>query len=104
MNDGILRHLSDGEAWSHFDATFPNFASDPRNVRLGLASDGFNLSGTMSLCYSMWPVMLIPYNMPPWRTMTASSIMMALLISGPDLPGRDIDVHLCPLIDELKIL
>ena len=28
----------------------------------------------------------------------------ALLIPGPDSPRRDIDVYLCPLIDELKIL
>ena len=52
----------------------------------------------------MWPVMLIPYNMLLWRTMTASSFMMALLIPGPDSLGRDIDVYLCSLINELKIL
>ena len=73
--DVVMKHPSNREAWSHFDATFPDFASDPRNVRLGLASDGFNPFGTMSLSYSMWPVMLMPYNMLPWRTMTASSFM-----------------------------
>ncbi|PRQ24627.1 hypothetical protein RchiOBHm_Chr6g0274521 [Rosa chinensis] len=31
-------------------------------------------------------------------------MMMALLIPGPRSPGNDIDVHLEPLIDELKIL
>ena len=30
--------------------------------------------------------------------------MMTLLISGPNSPGRDIDVYLCQLIDELKML
>ena len=44
----------------------------------------FNPFETMSLSYSMWSVMLIPYNMPLWWTMTASSFMMALLILGPD--------------------
>ncbi|CAL9021492.1 unnamed protein product, partial [Prunus brigantina] len=34
----------DGEAWKEFDRTFPEFAADPRNVRLGLATDGFNPS------------------------------------------------------------
>ena len=60
-----MRHPSDGEAWSHFDTTFPEFAKEPRNVRLGLASNDFNPFGTMSLSNSMWPVLLIPYNMPP---------------------------------------
>ena len=64
-NDRIMRHPSDREAWSYFDATFPEFTKEPRNVRLGLASDGFNLFGTMSLSYSMWPVLPIPYNIPP---------------------------------------
>ncbi|GLT55145.1 hypothetical protein SLA2020_282930 [Shorea laevis] len=40
--DGVLRHPADGEAWKSFDERYPQFAFDPRNVRLGLASDGFN--------------------------------------------------------------
>ncbi|KAJ0703729.1 putative Transposase-associated domain-containing protein [Helianthus annuus] len=42
--EGVLRHPADGKAWEHFDTTFPDFANDPRNVRLGLASDGLILS------------------------------------------------------------
>ncbi|XP_019232529.1 PREDICTED: uncharacterized protein LOC109213219 [Nicotiana attenuata] len=64
--DGIPRHPRDGEAWKRFDTTFPEFASDPRNVRLGLASDGFNPFGMMSTNYSIWPVILVPYNLPHW--------------------------------------
>ena len=41
--DGILRHPADGEAWKSFDARYPDFSSDSRNVRLALSSDGFNL-------------------------------------------------------------
>ena len=32
--EGLLCHPSDGEAWKHFDETFPDFAVEPRNVRL----------------------------------------------------------------------
>ena len=67
--DGMLRHPANGEAWKVFDAQFPNFSSNPRNVRLGLASDGFNPFRTMSTNYSTWPVLLIPYNMSPWTCM-----------------------------------
>ncbi|GJV33458.1 hypothetical protein Tco_1393858 [Tanacetum coccineum] len=38
--DGKLRHPADGLAWKGFDARYSDFASDPRSVRLGLASDG----------------------------------------------------------------
>ncbi|CAI8605411.1 unnamed protein product [Vicia faba] len=40
-SSGTMRHPSDGEAWKHFDRTHPDFAAEPRNVRLGLCSDGF---------------------------------------------------------------
>jgi hypothetical protein len=50
--DGVLRHPADGEAWRAFDTLHPNFASDPRNVRLGLASDSFNPFGNMSISHS----------------------------------------------------
>ena len=63
--DGVLRHPADSEAWKDMDTRFPWFSQDPRNVRLGLATDGFNPFGTMSISYSMWPVVLVPYNMPP---------------------------------------
>ncbi|CAL2271249.1 unnamed protein product [Prunus armeniaca] len=45
VDDDVMRHPADGEAWKEFDRTFPDFAADPRNVRLGLATDGFNLYG-----------------------------------------------------------
>nr|GFB72370.1 transposon, En/Spm-like protein [Tanacetum cinerariifolium] len=40
--DGKLRHPADGLAWSGFNDRYSQFALDPRSVRLGLASDGFN--------------------------------------------------------------
>ncbi|XP_020271854.1 uncharacterized protein LOC109847022 [Asparagus officinalis] len=58
----------------------------------------------MSTSYSMWPVMLVPYNLPPWKCMKGVYSMMSLLIPGPRAPGKDIDVYLRPLIDELKEL
>ncbi|KAL4558138.1 hypothetical protein LXL04_036335 [Taraxacum kok-saghyz] len=102
--DGLLRHPADGKAWKHFDTIYPDFSKEPRNVHLGLASDGFNPFGTMSTSYSTWPVVLMTYNMPPRKSMIDVSFMMALLIPDPVSPGKDIDVYLRPLIDELKVL
>ena len=64
-NDGVLRHPADGLAWKKFDHRYPEFASDLRSVRFGLATDGFNPFRLMSSTYSTWPVILIPYNLPP---------------------------------------
>jgi hypothetical protein len=73
-------------------------------MRLGLLSDGFNPFGNMSTSYSMWPVILVPYNLPPWRCMKDPYMMMSLLIPGPNAPGNEIDVYLQPLVDDLQEL
>ncbi|GJU08356.1 hypothetical protein Tco_1124786 [Tanacetum coccineum] len=77
---------------------------EPRNVRLGLAADGFNPFGKLSQSYSMWPVILTTYNLPSWLCMRESYLMLTLLIPGLKSPGMDIDVYLRPLIDDLKDL
>ncbi|KAJ0538371.1 putative Transposase-associated domain-containing protein [Helianthus annuus] len=100
--DGMMRHPVDGKAWQDFDKRYPDFAKEPRNVRLGLAADGFNPFANQT--YSMWPVVLTTYNTPPWLCMKESSFMLTLLIPGEKSPGKDIDVFLRPLVDELKML
>nr|GFB42074.1 hypothetical protein [Tanacetum cinerariifolium] len=52
----------------------------------------------------MWPVILTTYNLPPWLCMKESYFMLTLLIPGSKSPGKDIDVYLRLLIDDLKVL
>ncbi|XP_057761056.1 uncharacterized protein LOC130981482 [Arachis stenosperma] len=99
-----MRHPRDGEGWKSFDRRYTDFSGDPRNVRLALASDGFNPYGNLSSKYSIWPVILIPYNLPPWICMKQTNFILSMIIPGPKMPGNDIDVYLQPLIDELKLL
>jgi len=73
-------------------------------VRLGLATDGFNPYDNLSTSHSIWPVVLIPYNLPPWMCMEQSSFILSMIIPGKRAPGNDIDVYLQPLIEELKEL
>ncbi|KAI3448745.1 hypothetical protein Pfo_005410 [Paulownia fortunei] len=40
--DGVLRHPTDAEAWKEFEKLHEIFTDDPRNVRLGLKTNGFN--------------------------------------------------------------
>nr|GEV79036.1 hypothetical protein [Tanacetum cinerariifolium] len=70
---GKMQHPIDGRAWKNFNTKYPEFAKEPRNVRLGLAVD-------------------------------ESSFMLTLLILGPKSPGKDTDVYLRHLIDDLKDL
>ncbi|KAK3185079.1 hypothetical protein Dsin_032365 [Dipteronia sinensis] len=77
---------------------------DTHNVRLGLASDGFNPFGTMSISHSTWLVVLMIYNLPHWMCMKQLNFIMSLLIPGSNAPRNDIDVYLQPLKDELNEL
>jgi hypothetical protein len=103
-DDNALRHPANSIVWREFDKEHDWFAQDSRNVRLGLTSDGFNSFCNMSTSYSMWPVVLMPYNLPPWKCMKVPHIMLSLLIPGPTAPGNEIDVYLRPLVDDLHEL
>ncbi|XP_075098879.1 uncharacterized protein LOC142175783 [Nicotiana tabacum] len=85
IDDGVLRHPSDSIAWKSFDAQHPTFSSELRNVRLGLASDGFQPYGNMSSNHSIWPVVLTTYNLPPWDCMKNPYFMMTTSYSRPQL-------------------
>jgi hypothetical protein len=37
----IMSHPADGEAWQTLDCFDPEFARDPKSIRLGLSTDGF---------------------------------------------------------------
>lgn len=102
--EGKLIHPSDGEAWKHFDRVHPEFAQEPRNVRLGLCADGFNPFGQSGGNYSCWPIIVTPYNLPPDMCMRREVMFLTALIPGDKHPGAKIDVFLQSLIDELEDL
>ncbi|KAM3301205.1 hypothetical protein P3S67_015706 [Capsicum chacoense] len=87
INDGVMRHPSDSIEWKSFDKRYPTFSVELRNIRLGLASNGFQPNRNMSSNYSIWPVVLATYNFTPWDCMKSSYLMMTLLIPGPKCPG-----------------
>ncbi|CAN1125381.1 hypothetical protein LINPERPRIM_LOCUS31644 [Linum perenne] len=102
--DGYVLHPADDRAWKDFDIRYPDFAKDPRNIRLGMATDGFNPFRTLSSTHSTWHVLLTIYNWAPWLCMKQPSFILFILIPGPSSPGDKIDVFLKPLIDELHDL
>ncbi|KAL6209524.1 hypothetical protein ACLB2K_020464 [Fragaria x ananassa] len=102
--DGKMRHPVDSVCWSSIDKKYPTFESNPRSLRFGLATDGFNQFSNLSSTHSLWPVILVIYNLPPNVCISSENLMLSLLIPGPKQPGNDIDVYLQPLIDDLKLL
>ncbi|XP_074347194.1 uncharacterized protein LOC141686025 [Apium graveolens] len=105
IKEGELSHPSDGDDWKNFDKRYPSFAKEFRNVRLGLSSDGFNPFGNSgNNVYTLWPVVVVVYNLPPSMCMKRPFMFMTLLIPGPDNPKKNLNVFLRPLMNELFIL
>nr|DAD17844.1 TPA_asm: hypothetical protein HUJ06_019307 [Nelumbo nucifera] len=100
----MIRHLVDREAWKDFNKRYPNFAADKRNVKLELAIDEFEPHSALSSMNNIWPVMTMPYTLPPWMCMKPPYMMITLLISSPRGSGNDIGVYLQHLVKELQIL
>src|SRR5438105_1162525 len=101
IKDGLLRHPTDAIFWKDFDSKHPLIGNDSRDIRLAVATDGFNPIRSLSSTYSVWPVFLIPYNLPPWMCMKQTNFIMSSLIPGPKAPSGDMDVYLKPLVDDL---
>ncbi|KAM2161018.1 hypothetical protein ACFX1Q_044051 [Malus domestica] len=104
LKDEFMRHTSNSPAWKHLDNLYSYFASEIRNVGLGLASDGFNPFEKMRHDHSTWHVVLSVYNLPPWMCMKQPNLLLSLLIPGLRSPGKEIDAYMRPLIDELNEL
>ena len=94
--------VPDCKAWKHIDSVYPEFASEERNIRLGLALDGVNPFSNQSLSHSTWPIVLLNYNLPPWLVTKRFFVILSLIIPGKkSVMSKNIDVYLSPLVEEL---
>jgi hypothetical protein len=77
---------------------------DMRNVRVGLATDGFTPFNSNVAPYSCWLVIKIRYNLPPSLCIKDEYVFLTLIIPGPDNPDKRLNMFMQPLIDELHEL
>jgi hypothetical protein len=95
-NTGCMSHPSNGTVWKALDHYDPNFARDPRNVGVRLATDGFTPFNSNATPYSCWSVISL--------CMKDEYVFLTLIIPGSDNPGKHLNMFMQPLIDELHDL
>jgi hypothetical protein len=100
----IMSHPADSEAWEALNRFDPEFARDPRSVRLGLSTDGFQTHSEANRLYSCWPVFVMPYNLPPNKCLIQGFIFLALVILGPKESKKQMNVFLHLLMEVMKEL
>ena len=71
---------ADGFALKNIEEKWAIFKDEPRNVRLSLATDGFNPFGELRSTYSVWLVFVVKNNLPPWMTIKIEHTMLAMII------------------------
>jgi hypothetical protein len=89
----MMSHPAAWQALHHFD---PEFAGDPRSVRLGLLTYGFQPYSSDSTMYSCWPVFMVPYNLPPNKCLKEGFMFLALAILGPKDPKKQMNIFCVP--------
>jgi hypothetical protein len=95
-NDELVVHPSDGDAWKALNTFDPDFAAEPRNVRIGLTTNGFTPFGQMASSYSCCFFFVTPYNLPPSLCMKYEFIFLWLIIPGPDHHRNKFNIMLNP--------
>lgn len=83
----------DGDEWKQFDRRYPSFARESRNVRLGIGADRFNpFEKSGNKVYTVRPVVVVVYNLPPSMGMKKSFTFLTLLVLGERSQSQDLDV------------
>jgi hypothetical protein len=99
--DEKIRHPVDGKQWKYFNLGHEDFSNNPRNIRLGLSTDGMNPFRELRNPHSTWPVIMCIYSLPPWLCHKRKYLQLTTLISGPKQVGIGIDAVLEPLMEDM---
>jgi hypothetical protein len=103
-NDNEIQHPADGSQWKIFDLQHPLFATESRNIRFALSTDGMNPFVENRVVHITWLIILEMYNILTWLSHKRKYIMFSILIHGPKQSGIDIDVFLEPLVEGMEKL
>jgi hypothetical protein len=83
IDDGMIRGPADSQVWDKvLNTEWSHMSVDPRHVWLGLATDGLHPFRHRMTSHSTWPVMLVVYNLEPWRSIHRRHILLNAIIPG----------------------
>ena len=95
---------TDSIAMKHIEDTWPKkFKDEVQSPRINIAMDFVNSYSLQNTKYSIWPVVVINKNIPPWFFVNNEHIMLALIVPGRK-QVKNMDVYLQPLVDKLNEL
>ena len=79
--DWFMWILADSKALKHIEEKWTRkFKDEPCSIRFGLTIDEVCPFSFMTSNYSVWPVGLIVYNIPPWMSVRKENLMLTLIV------------------------
>jgi hypothetical protein len=107
---GKIKDIFDGSHYLHLLGTpvsiqgkeySYNYFSDPRDIALGLSTDGF--APFRHRKSTAWPLLIFNFNLPPEIRFHHEHVLCLGIIPGPKKP-KDFDLFLFPMVEELLAL
>ena len=90
-------------AWKDWYGDDGMFKGDSRAISFALCTDGLNPFSHEKTKYSMWPLFLIPLNLPDEIRRKSGSMMLTGVIPGRDEP-KNMDPYVDLLVDDIMSL
>ena len=88
----------------HIEWKWPRkFKDDPHSIRFSLVMDEVCPFSFLYSNYSVCPIGLIVYNIPPWMSVRKEHLMLTLIFLGKH-QVKNMNVYLAPFIDEMQLL
>lgn len=79
--DGVMWMLGNATTFKYIEERWLVFKEEIDNVRILLEANGVNPFGEMRFIYSMWPILVINNNLPPWTSMNREHTRMFQVFS-----------------------
>jgi hypothetical protein len=81
--NGLVHHVMNSKQWELIDLKWPSFGNEPKNVWLGLFTDGLNMFEEIRSTWSLWPMVLVNYNISLWLTIKRHFMVLYLIVPRP---------------------
>ncbi len=106
---GVTSDIMDSKLWEKLRLEQPAFMGRTRNLLLGLSSDGTVIqeaarSDGQQQQYSVWPIVLVCYNLPPWLRYLFGFLFVVGVVDGPSPGSVGVMSALEVVVDQLLYL
>lgn len=99
----IVNNLHQSPTWKEWYSQSGIFKGEIRSVSFALCTDGLNPFAHEKTQYSMWPIFLIPLNLPQHIRMKPGAMLLSGIIPGPKEP-KNMDPYIDVVVDDIMAL